>query len=206
MLAVLAPMVVVAAALPAAAGSPGKRRIPANPGPSGPEVADGIGRFAQGALDLLERSVPRPPGGGPYHPVAGPFRYGFDGGRYGAPRGGRLHEGQDVFAPAGTPLIAVRDGVVVEKGDDGGRGNYIALYSGIDRRTYNYLHMQSPSPLLVGERVRAGTLVGRLGCTGSCWGDHLHFEVRRGRGANGATSDPLPFLRRWQQRRAPISP
>jgi murein DD-endopeptidase MepM/ murein hydrolase activator NlpD len=205
MLAVLVPMVAAAVVLPVAAGSPGKRRIPANPGPPREVVADGIGRLAQGALDLLERSVPRPPGGGPYHPVAGPVRYGFDGGRYGASRGGRRHEGQDVFAPAGTPLIAVRHGVVVEKGNDDGRGNYVALYSRIDRRTYNYLHMQSPSPLRVGEHVRAGTLVGRLGCTGSCWGDHLHFEIRRGRGANGVTRDPLPFLRRWERRHAPIA-
>jgi murein DD-endopeptidase MepM/ murein hydrolase activator NlpD len=205
MLAVLAPMVVAAVTLPAAAGSPGKRRIPANPGPPREVVADGIDRLAQGALDLLEESVPRPPGGGPYHPVAGRFRYGFDGGRYGAPRGGRMHEGQDVFGSAGTPLVAVRDGVVVEKGNDGGRGNYIALYSRVDGRTYNYLHMQSPSPLRVGKRVRAGTLVGHLGCTGSCWGDHLHFEIRRGRGANGATSDPLPVLRRWERRPSPIA-
>ena len=40
-----------------------------------------------------------------------------------------MHEGQDVFAPAGTPLVAIRDGRVVEKGDDGGRGNYVAIWS-----------------------------------------------------------------------------
>ena len=108
-----------------------------------------------------------------------------------------MHEGQDVFAPAGTPLVAVRDGVVLETGDDGGRGNYIAIWNAQERETYVYLHMIAPTPLRVGERVSVGQRVGRLGCTGSCFGDHLHFEIRRGKTLEGAPRDPLPLLRRW---------
>jgi murein DD-endopeptidase MepM/ murein hydrolase activator NlpD len=41
-----------------------------------------------------------------------------------------------------------------------------------------------------------------VGCTGSCWGDHLHFEVRSGRGTTGESHDPLPLLERLAARRA----
>jgi murein DD-endopeptidase MepM/ murein hydrolase activator NlpD len=57
--------------------------------------------------------------------------------------------------------------------------------------------MFEPASVRPGQRVHAGQLVGRLGCTGSCFGAHLHFEVRRGRGARGEPMDPLPSLRRW---------
>jgi murein DD-endopeptidase MepM/ murein hydrolase activator NlpD len=128
-------------------------------------------------------------------PVAGPADFGEADARYGASRSGHAHEGQDVFAPAGTPLVALRDGVVVERGDDGGRGNYVAVFTPALRETYVYLHMSRPTPLAVDESVAAGARVGRVGCTGSCWGDHLHLELRRGRGTLGATRDPLPLLR-----------
>ncbi|MEA2366140.1 MAG: hypothetical protein QOE69_649 [Thermoleophilaceae bacterium] len=121
--------------------------------------------------------------------------------RFGAFRGGHVHEGQDVFAPAGTPLVAIRDGRVVETGNDGGRGNYLAVWSREARRTFVYLHMRRPTRLEPGDSVRMGERVGAVGCTGSCWGDHLHFEVRDGRGTTGATHNPLPLLKRLAARR-----
>jgi murein DD-endopeptidase MepM/ murein hydrolase activator NlpD len=48
--------------------------------------------------------------------------------------------------------------------------------------------------------VRTGERIGAVGCTGSCWGDHLHIEMRRGRGTTGRPLDPLPQLRRLAQR------
>jgi murein DD-endopeptidase MepM/ murein hydrolase activator NlpD len=130
------------------------------------------------------------------HPVDGPVGYGEWGARYGNFRNGHVHAGQDVFAPAGTPLLAIRDSLVLETGNDGGRGNYVALYSRAERETYVYFHMLAPTPRAAGDRVRAGERVGRVGCTGSCWGDHLHFEIRDGRGVTGESRDPLPLLRR----------
>jgi murein DD-endopeptidase MepM/ murein hydrolase activator NlpD len=109
---------------------------------------------------------------------------------------GRGHEGQDMFAPAGTPLVAVADAVVIETGSDGGAGNYVSIYDAAAKRTYNYFHMLAPAIVSAGERVRAGEKLGELGCTGSCWGDHLHFEVRAGRGTWGSVLDPMPTLRR----------
>jgi murein DD-endopeptidase MepM/ murein hydrolase activator NlpD len=138
---------------------------------------------------------------GPVHPVTGhgPIDYGDSGARFGALRSGHVHEGQDIFSRSGTPLIAVRDGVVVDKGNDGGRGNYIAMYSPSTDQTYVYMHMLRPSSLEPGDEVGAGTDVGAMGCTGSCYGTHLHFEVRTGRGIERKPIDPLPILKRWPQ-------
>ena len=136
-------------------------------------------------------------------PVRGHADWGEAGARFGAGRGGHMHEGQDVFAPAGTPLVSLRPGKVVEKGDDGGRGNYVAIWSSSTRRTFVYLHMRRPSPLGRGDRVRAGQRIGAVGCTGSCWGDHLHLELRSGRGTTGRPGDPLPLLRKLAARAKP---
>ena len=132
-----------------------------------------------------------------HFPVDGPFNWGQDGARFGAGRGGRGHEGQDVFARTGTPLVAVSDGIVVEEGEDGGRGNYLGIYHPRVDRTYVYLHLQRPARVGTGRRVRGGERVGEVGCTGSCFGDHLHFEVRRGRDLAGRPLDPLPELEAW---------
>jgi murein DD-endopeptidase MepM/ murein hydrolase activator NlpD len=133
---------------------------------------------------------------GPYHPVIGKVDYGEAPARFG---GGRGHEGQDMFAKRGTPLVAARTGVVVEKGSDAGRGNYVAIYGEGNGETYVYLHMLHPTSLRRGDRISAGAPVGKMGCTGSCDGTHLHFEIRRGRGTEARPIDPLPQLKRWPQ-------
>ena len=138
---------------------------------------------------------------GPFHPVRvdGPIDYGEADARFGASRYGHSHEGQDIFARSGTPLIAVRDGVVVGKGNDGGRGNYVGIHDPAEERTYVYLHMLRPTALKPGDRVSAGTQVGAMGCTGSCYGTHLHFEVRRGDDIESKPIDPLSMLKKWPQ-------
>ena len=137
---------------------------------------------------------------GPFHPiVAASVDYGETGAQFGASRGGRAHEGQDVFAPTGTPLVAVADGEVVEAGTDGGRGNYVSIYDPADKRTYNYFHMVEPAAVKQGEKVRAGQRIGGVGCTGSCYGEHLHFEVREGSDPYGAAVDPRPILEKLPQ-------
>ena len=156
---------------------------------------DAAGRLA--TLESLRK--PLPPAA--EFPVRGRVGWGEQDARFGAYRGGRAHEGQDVFAKAGTPLVAIRDGRIVEKGDDGGRGNYVAIWSPAARRTFVYLHMLRPSRLGPGDTVERGERVGAVGCTGSCWGDHLHLEIRRGRGTAGGPLDPLPLLRRLAARR-----
>jgi murein DD-endopeptidase MepM/ murein hydrolase activator NlpD len=147
---------------------------------------------------VSERTAARPAA---VFPMRGSPDWGEADARFGAYRGGRAHEGQDVFAKAGTPLVAIRDGRIVETGNDGGRGNYIAIWSPEPRRTYVYLHMLRPASLGPGDRVNVGQRVGAVGCTGSCWGDHLHLEVRQGRGTTGRPLDPLPVLKRLAARR-----
>jgi murein DD-endopeptidase MepM/ murein hydrolase activator NlpD len=140
-------------------------------------------------------------------PIRGPHDFGDKLARFGAPRYGHIHEGQDIFGKTGTPEVAVHDGIVVDRGrnsdpDDGGRGNYLAIYSPPDNHSFIYMHMLKPSPVLLGDHVRSGDVVGQLGCTGSCEGPHLHFEVRAGKASLGADTkplDPLPFLRQWPE-------
>jgi murein DD-endopeptidase MepM/ murein hydrolase activator NlpD len=136
---------------------------------------------------------------GPVHPVGvdGEIDYGEADARFGASRYGHSHEGQDMFAKPGTPLLAGHDGVVVDKGNDGGRGNYVAIYSASEDQTYVYLHMLRPTGLSSGADVPASAQVGAMGCTGSCYGTHLHFEVRLGKGIERKPIDPLPLLKRW---------
>lgn len=180
-----AALVDASGALPA--GPPDSARIASARTSFGPGAGASRAAAAVRGADVSGMSV---------HPVAGAVDYGEAGARFGALRSGHEHKGQDVFAPAGTPLVAVTSGRVIESGNGGGRGHYLAIYSPKTRRTYVYLHMLAPSTARVRQRVRAGQVVGRLGCSGSCSGDHLHFEVRRGRGTSRPAIDPLPLLLR----------
>jgi murein DD-endopeptidase MepM/ murein hydrolase activator NlpD len=114
---------------------------------------------------------------------------------------GRDHEGQDLLIAAGTPIISVADSVVLLTGNSGGRGNFASLYDPAANRTYNYFHMLEPALVHAGEHVREGQRIGEVGCTGSCWGDHLHFELRAGRSPYGPVLNPTPLLHRLEGQR-----
>jgi len=133
----------------------------------------------------------------PVSPVAAPADHGTAINGFGNERG-RLHEGQDLFAPAGTPVVSPTATDVLETGSDGGRGNWAALWDPAAGRTYVYMHMDRPADVAPGEQLDPGDRVGLLGCTGSCDGPHLHFEIREGRSPYAPPIDPLPTLRRWQ--------
>jgi murein DD-endopeptidase MepM/ murein hydrolase activator NlpD len=100
----------------------------------------------------------------------------------------RLHTGVDLSANTGAPIRAAGDGVVVSAGWLGGYGNATVVDHGGGLATL-YAHQ---SALLVsqGDRVDKGDVIGRVGCTGSCTGPHLHYEVRIG----GNPVDPTPYL------------
>ncbi len=127
---------------------------------------------------------------GPFLPIVGSIDFGTAENAFGASRTGHVHAGQDMFASPGTPEVAVTDAVVAETGSDGGQGNYVYLYDRKRDRTYVYMHMIEPAKVGSGETVHAGQVLGGVGCTGSCWGDHLHFEVRDGRGYRGRGPRP----------------
>jgi murein DD-endopeptidase MepM/ murein hydrolase activator NlpD len=159
------------------------------------------------ALFGVDAGTPQGLSGGYVFPLEGPADFGEAQARFGASRYGHLHEGQDIFGKTGTPEVAVHDGLVVDRGkvtdpDDGGRGNYLTIYSPDDNHCFVYMHMLKPAPTQLGDRVHAGQVVGQLGCTGSCDGPHLHFEVRIGKATLGADTkpvDPLPYLKQWPQ-------
>jgi len=97
---------------------------------------------------------------------------------FGTPRDGGFHQGIDIGAPAGTPILAADDGVVVQSGWlDEGAGNGVILrhQQGWETR---YFHMVSADlPVTEGEAVLAGQVIGNVGSTGESTGPHLHFEV-----------------------------
>jgi murein DD-endopeptidase MepM/ murein hydrolase activator NlpD len=134
---------------------------------------------------------------GPFNPVDAPVDYGTSINRFGG-GGMRTHEGQDMFAPEGTPVVSPVATKVLETGSDGGRGNWAALYDAASDRTYVYMHMEEPAMVGAGDDLGAGEQVGELGCTGSCDGPHLHFEIRAGADPYGPATDPLRELQSWR--------
>ena len=134
-------------------------------------------------------------------PVIGTFSYGGADARFGAERTGHSHQGQDRSAPEGTPVVAPRGGVVQHVAYQAeGAGHYVILDGAGEDRDYAFMHLQTGSiPVVAGQRVRTGELLGRVGSTGASSGPHLHFEVWEGGGwyEGGDPVDPLPYLRRW---------
>jgi murein DD-endopeptidase MepM/ murein hydrolase activator NlpD len=103
-------------------------------------------------------------------------------------RWGRMHEGIDIAASYGTPIRAAASGRVVYAGWMEGYGNLVAIDHGNGLSTA-YAH-QSSIAVGVGQTVSQGATIGYVGCTGHCFGPHLHFEVR----VNGTPVDPLAYL------------
>jgi murein DD-endopeptidase MepM/ murein hydrolase activator NlpD len=115
-------------------------------------------------------------------PVNGPVTSGF------GMRWGLMHEGIDIGADYGTPIRAAASGRVVYAGWMSGYGNLVAIDHGGGVSTA-YGH-QSSIAVGNGQVVSQGQTVGYVGCTGHCFGPHLHFEVR----INGSPVDPLGYL------------
>jgi murein DD-endopeptidase MepM/ murein hydrolase activator NlpD len=104
-------------------------------------------------------------------------------------RDGRSHEGIDLPAPTGTPVLAAADGEVVYAGNGiRGYGNLVVLQHPGDLLTV-YAH-NSALHVSAGQAVRAGERIAQVGQTGRASGPHLHFEVRQGQ----IPRDPVPYL------------
>jgi len=103
---------------------------------------------------------------------------------------GTFHAGLDFAAPTATPIRAAVDGVVTYAGFTiGGFGNLVIIATAPNVATY-YAHQDSLA-VATGAQVTAGQVIGAVGTTGDSTGPHLHFEIR----VDGATVDPLPYLR-----------
>lgn len=107
--------------------------------------------------------------------------------------GGRSHEGIDIFASRGTPVVAIADGFVTRTGNQGLGGKQVWLRDGLLGNSYYYAHLDS---ILTesGKKVKAGDTLGLVGNTGNAKGGatHLHFGIY----TSGGAVDPYPFVRK----------
>ena len=103
-------------------------------------------------------------------------------------RWGRQHTGIDIDGYTGQPIVASKEGTVVLASYYYGYGLTVIIDHGGGYATL-YAHL-SRTAVSNGESVEQGDIVGYVGCTGSCTGDHLHFEVR----VNGSPQDPMRYL------------
>lgn len=106
--------------------------------------------------------------------------------------GGRLHEGVDIAAPAGTPIRATLAGTVLRTGVDGGYGRFVEVAHD-DGLTSLYAHLGRTAPgLKAGMAIPAGYVVAWVGSSGRSTGAHLHFEIR----GDGRPLNPAAFMGR----------
>jgi murein DD-endopeptidase MepM/ murein hydrolase activator NlpD len=152
------------------------------------EVGDGgPGGFAAAAQAMAAGSD----GSTHYRPVPGAALVDS----WHAPRsGGRVHEGIDLMADEGTPILAITSGKIVQGFEGGPLGGVVVRLQGDDGRYYYYAHLQKGSVdhLEVGQRVEAGQQIGAVGSTGNAAGGapHLHLGIKE----NGEWINPHPFL------------
>lgn len=110
-----------------------------------------------------------------------------------APRDGdRRHEGQDIFASRGTPVLSATEGYIVKVGENSLGGQTVSVI-GAGGRIYYYAHLDSYAPhIAAGDRVNTQTVLGYVGTTGNASGTppHLHFGIYATTGA----LNPLPLL------------
>lgn len=143
------------------------------------------------------------PAGPGVFPVAGAFSLAGADGRFGAGRPGHIHQGQDIGAAAGTPVVAPYAGRVSNTSyQAGGAGEYVVL-DAIDGRDYFFAHcIRHSTTVPEGAIVAAGAPLCQVGQTGSATGPHLHFEIWTvgWRVDGGAPIDPLPELLAWKPR------
>ena len=133
-------------------------------------------------------------------PLAGAFDWGGRDARFGAKRKGHRHQGQDLPAASGTPVVAPHAGIVEAiEYQARGAGNYVVIDSDDEDYDFVFMHLRTGSiGVVVGEHVRAGQRIGAVGSTGESSGPHLHFEVWVGGWyVGGHPIDPLPLLKAW---------
>jgi len=133
-------------------------------------------------------------------PVPGPHTYGGPDARFGAPRSGHTHQGQDLPAACGERLFVFESGQVkVNAYQASGAGYYVVIHGGLTNTDAVYMHLKLASWAPAGTSVYAGQQIGKVGDTGDAEGCHLHFERWSAPGwyVGGAPYDPLPELQYW---------
>lgn len=134
--------------------------------------------------------VSEKPAGSWTSPVASRYRVSQKYGIRGKWSAGH-HTGIDLATPSGTPVRSVSSGTVVFAGTSGDYGKAVTIRMGDGKYTL-FAHL-SKIHVREGNRVKAGTLIGKSGSSGRSTGPHLHFEVRAERGY-GSDIDPVAYL------------
>ena len=134
-------------------------------------------------------------------PVQGAHDFGGAGADFGSGRAGHSHQGQDVFAACGTPLVAARGGKVQFAGFHSAAGYYVVIDGAGTGTDYAYMHLREKADVMVGDRVYTGQELGAVGDSGNARGCHLHFEEWTSPGwyDGGRPVNPLPDLKRWDR-------
>ena len=145
--------------------------------------------------DPTTTTSPTPVGNTQVFPLPGAHTFG-DG--FGAARTGHTHQGQDIMAPCGSPLVAVSRAKVKFVSFQRLAGNYVVIRNKKLHQDYMYAHLIAPAPVVKGQVVQAGQQIGNVGQTGDATACHLHFELWVGKWYRGGHPvDPLPFLQVW---------
>ena len=127
-------------------------------------------------------------------PIDGDWEWGGPQTGFGD-RGG-AHDGEDVMADCGTPLVAFASGRVEVADTDGAAGHHLVVRGPEGDQVY--MHLDRAPALEPGDRVTAGDRIGRVGRSGNASACHLHFEIWTPPGwyAGGRARDPRPELER----------
>ena len=147
------------------------------------EEADALAAESANVAAAATSGTPPSSGGSGYiWPVSGTVVSPF------GMRWGRMHEGIDIAAPTGAPVVASASGRVTYSGSMSGYGLIVVIqHSGGVATAYAH---NSSLAVSVGQTVSQGQLIASVGCTGHCYGPHVHFEVR----VNGTPVDPMGYL------------
>jgi murein DD-endopeptidase MepM/ murein hydrolase activator NlpD len=144
-------------------------------------------------------AAPAPVAGSGVFPVAGPHSFGDT---FGVARKGYSHQGQDVVAAEGLPVVAPQAGTILYVDNQPSAAGWYVVQHAADGRDFFFAHCQTGSIAVTrGQAVTAGQHLCNVGSTGSATGPHLHFEIWVGGWRVNAASrpiDPLPDLKAWE--------
>jgi hypothetical protein len=151
-----------------------------------------------------EAGVPTPAqtvADGAIFPVQGPHNFGGPENRFGAPREGHIHQGQDVLTSEGTQVVVPLAGTIESTSYQAGGAGYYAVEHTAIGFDFMFAHCEANSfSVTSGESVQAGAPLCKAGQTGDATTPHLHFEMWVGgwQAPGGHPIDPLPYLEAWE--------
>ena len=170
-----------------------KTRVPPGAVSGRPAVIDTYGSRARSPVKL--HVVPASEIPDAVFPIRGPHEY-WDG--FGAGRG---HQGADVGAACGTPLVAALAGRIEHRAYQSSAGNYVVIDVKGSNVDLAYMHLNRPASVKAGQVVSAGQTLGAVGDSGNASGCHLHFEYWVGDWwGGGEPVDAIPYLKAWDRK------